>query len=58
MNWDNIGSLWQIDHIIPIKYKENGIEPTLEEQIKRLYYTNTQPLYSIDNLKKGNRFIG
>ena len=58
MNWENIGSLWHIDHIIPLKYKENGIVPSLEEQIKRLHYTNTQPLYATENLKKGNRYIG
>lgn len=58
MNWANVGSLWHIDHIIPIKYRNDGIIPTMEEQIKRLYYKNTQPLYAIDNLKKGNRFIG
>ena len=25
---------YEVDHIIPIKYKENGVEPTLEEVIK------------------------
>ena len=56
--WKNIGSLWHIDHIIPLKYKENGVKPSLEEQIKRLHYTNTQPLYATENIKKGNRYIG
>ena len=58
MSWDNIGVLWHIDHIIPIKYRENNIKPSIEEQIKRLHYANTQPLYAIDNLRKGNRFVG
>lgn len=54
MTWDNLGILWHIDHIIPLKYNS----PTVEEQINRLHYTNTQPLYIDDNLKKGNRYIG
>ena len=43
MSWNNYGK-WHIDHIIPIKYKQDGIIPTLEEVAKRLHYTNTQPL--------------
>ena len=44
MNWDNYGE-WHIDHIIPIKYKEDGKVADLEEVIKRLHYTNTQALW-------------
>lgn len=52
MNWDNHGALWHIDHIIPLK-KFNHLD---EEQIyKAWHYTNLQPLYSIDNLRKGDR---
>jgi hypothetical protein len=57
MNWDNYGE-WHIDHIIPIKYKEDGKIADLEEVIKRLHYTNTQSLWASDNIAKGNRFIG
>ena len=53
MTWENHGE-WHIDHIIPIKYDN----PTLEDQIERLQYTNLQPLWAIDNLKKGNRRVG
>jgi hypothetical protein len=53
MTWDNYGE-WHIDHIVPIKYEN----PTLEETTKRLHWTNTQPLWAIDNMIKGNRFIG
>jgi len=53
MTWDNHGE-WHIDHITPIKYGN----PTLEEVIERLHYTNTQPLWASDNMTKGNRFIG
>jgi len=53
MTWENYGSVWEIDHIVPIKYQN----PTLEEVIERLHYTNTQPLWKRDNIVKGNRYI-
>ena len=53
MSWDNHGSLWHIDHKIPLKYNN----PTIEEVIERLHYTNTQPLYATENIAKGNRYI-
>jgi len=57
MSWENHGK-WEIDHIKPIKFKEDGKEPSVEEIIKRLHYTNTQPLWKKDNIAKGNRFVG
>jgi len=54
MTWDNHGSVWHIDHIIPLKYEN----PTIEEVYERLHYTNTQPLLASENMSKGNRFIG
>jgi hypothetical protein len=53
MSWENYGEEWQIDHIIPIAYGN----PTLDEIIQRLHYTNTQPLSVEENCKKGNRYI-
>jgi hypothetical protein len=57
MTWEN-HSLhgWHIDHIIPLKY-DDGTEITLDKTIERLHYTNTQPLWSHENLSKGNRYI-
>lgn len=52
MSWDNYGE-WEIDHVVPIKYNK----PTLDQQIARLHYTNTQPLWKDDNLSKGNKTI-
>jgi hypothetical protein len=49
MTWDNYGE-WHIDHITPLKYNN----PSLEEVIERLHYTNTQPLWAEENLSKGN----
>lgn len=57
MSWENYGQ-WHIDHIIPIKYKENNKEPILDDIIKRLHYTNLQPMWAKENLSKGNKFIG
>ena len=53
MTWDNYGT-WEIDHIVPLKYNK----PDLKETIKRLHYTNTQPLWKYENQSKGNRYIG
>jgi hypothetical protein len=47
MTWDNYGE-WHIDHIYPLA------KATTEEELIRLcHYTNLQPLWALDNLKKG-----
>ena len=52
MNWTNQGTYWHLDHIIPISSAES------EEDVYRLnHYTNFQPLYWLDNLKKSNKII-
>lgn len=49
MNWDNYGK-WHIDHIIPVSSAKS------EYDLKMLnHYSNLQPLWAIDNQKKGNR---
>jgi hypothetical protein len=53
MNWDNYGTVWEIDHIVPIKYQN----PTIEEVEQRLHYKNTQPLWAKLNASKNNRYI-
>jgi hypothetical protein len=51
MNWSNQGTYWHMDHIIPISSAET------EEDVYRLnHYTNFQPLYWLDNLKKSNKY--
>jgi len=51
MSWENYGFYgWHIDHIIPISSAK-----TLEEIKKLCHYTNFQPLWAEDNLKKGNQ---
>lgn len=51
MTWENYGKDgWDIDHIIPLSSAK-----TEEEMIKLCHYTNLQPLWHIDNIKKGNK---
>lgn len=51
MAWDNHGK-WHIDHIIPLSSAN-----TEEELYKLCHYTNLQPLWAIDNMKKSNKII-
>lgn len=51
MCFDNYGQ-WHIDHIIPVSYAK-----TEEEIIKLNHYTNLQPLWAVDNLKKSNKLL-
>lgn len=50
MSWDN-RSEWHLDHKTPISWAKS------EEEIYQLnHYTNFQPLWAIENRKKGNRY--
>lgn len=51
MTWDNYGK-WHIDHIIPISSGN-----TLNEIYKLNHYTNFQPLWASDNIKKGAKIL-
>ena len=51
MGWDNRGE-WHIDHIIPLSSAK-----TEEELYKLCHYTNLQPLWAEDNLKKSNKIF-
>lgn len=60
MSWENYGrpdgdhfSGWHIDHVKPCSSFDLS-DP--EEQKKCFHYTNLQPLWAIDNMKKGNRY--
>ena len=49
MNWENYGTIWQIDHKIPMAW----FDLTNEEEIKCCCnYKNLQPLFTKDNYDK------
>lgn len=51
MNWENQGK-WHMDHIYPISLAKD------EEHLIRLnHYTNFQPLWAEDNIRKGNKIV-
>jgi hypothetical protein len=52
MSWDNYGSYWHIDHILPISVF-NLNDP--REVATCFNYKNLQPLTAQDNMRKGNR---
>lgn len=49
MSWDNQGE-WHIDHIIPLDSAQ-----TEEELHKLCHYTNLQPMWAVENIKKGTK---
>jgi hypothetical protein len=49
MTWENQGE-WHLDHIYPVSLAKDE-----EELIKLNHYTNFQPLWAEDNLKKSNK---
>jgi post-segregation antitoxin (ccd killing protein) len=52
MNWENMGQ-WHIDHIIPLASFDLSKE---DHQKIAFHYTNQQPLWAVDNLKKGAKY--
>jgi hypothetical protein len=54
MSWDNQGK-WHIDHVRPL----SSFDLTNIEQLAMAcHYTNLQPLWAEDNLKKNNHWAG
>jgi len=51
MTWNNRNE-WHIDHIIPLSSAKSK-----EEIYKLCHYTNLQPLWAEDNLKKSNKIL-
>ena len=51
MSWNNQGE-WHIDHIIPLSSAQ-----TEEELYKLCHFTNLQPMWALDNIKKGSKIL-
>jgi len=57
MTWDNYGNYWHVDHIKPVSHF--NFQSKNDPQFKECWaLSNLQPLLKIENLSKGNRFIG
>ena len=50
MTWENYGQ-WHVDHIKPL-----SLATTEQEIIELNHYTNLQPLWAAENLKKSNKY--
>jgi hypothetical protein len=50
MEWDNYGTHWVVDHMLPLSEVE-----TYEDLIRVSHYTNLQPLLVKENSVKSNK---
>lgn len=53
MSWENYGK-WHIDHIIPCRSFDLTVQSQQDECFN---WKNLQPLWAIDNLKKGSKIL-
>lgn len=51
MTWDNYGSVWEVDHILPLANYQLEDRGTFRRLV---HYTNLQPLLVADNRRKKN----
>lgn len=51
MSWDNYGT-WHIDHKVPLSYFDLSDRKQL---LQACHYTNLQPMWALDNIKKSNK---
>ena len=56
MTWENFGE-WHIDHIKPCAASPN-LATDESEKKECFHYSNLQPLWKVDNLRKGSKYDG
>lgn len=54
MSWKNYGKVWQVDHKIPCRVFDLT---SLEDQKRCFHFSNLQPLFSLENIYKGGRYL-
>ena len=55
MHWNNYGTAWHIDHIIPLAKWDLTKE---EQRMRAANILNLQPMWARDNMKKSGRLLG
>jgi hypothetical protein len=56
MSWDNYGKNgWHIDHRVPVSWFRGLLHKPEWQQVV-CHWTNLQPLWELENLRKGNRY--
>ena len=54
MSWDNYGTIWEIDHIVPI----SSFNLLDDHQCKQAFnYTNTRPMLKLHNRSKSDNLL-
>lgn len=53
MTWENHGSKWHVDHVKPLILFDLTVR---SEFLKACHFSNLQPLWAEDNLRKGARY--
>ena len=54
MTWENYGTVWVVDHIVPLKWWDVDNFP--QHLYEASHYSNLQPMFKRDNVVKGARF--
>ncbi len=55
MTWNNYGTVWVVDHIVPLSWWQVDRFP--QHATEASHYTNLQPMFVQENLKKHARYV-